>query len=130
MSPALAAANWNRKIFEFHKANSSAKFKVLKPNYSTHLCQVPLMIVRSPNSDPVPRSHPQLKEPCSQHVNLLLQLCEVPPDLLMADHQPLPVPECVGCYVYRLSNGDPQQRGLARPTYIAPFGGVLHWGLL
>ena len=88
------------------------------------------MIVRPPDANPIPRSQPQLKEPCSQHVNLLLQLCEVPPDLLLADHKPLPVAEGVGCNVYRLSNGDPQQRGLSRPTHITPVGGVLHRGLL
>ena len=99
------------------------------PNIRTHLCKVPLMIIRPPYPQPVPRSQPQLKEPSGQHVNLLLQLGKVPPDVLLADHQALPVPKGVGCNVHALSNGDPNEWRCARPANIAPVTVMVHLGL-
>jgi len=96
----------------------------------SELCKIPLMSIRTPDTEPVPRSQTKLQETSSQQVYLLLQLCEVPPDVLLADHEPLPVSEGVGRDVDPLSDGNTHERGGARSTHIAPVTGMVHLGLL
>ena len=61
------------------------------------------MGVWSPDAQSLSRLEPELHEACSQGLDLLLQLAEVPLDVLLDDHQALPVPKLVSCHINRLN---------------------------
>ena len=93
------------------------------------LGEVPLVGVGAPDTDPVSRNQPQLQQSGSEAVNLLLNLGERPPDVLVSDHQGLPVTKHVLGPVHGLADGQPHERRISWTTDVTPLGLVVHCGL-
>ena len=73
---------------------------------------IPFVGVWSPDAQSLSRLETELYEARSQGLDLLLQLAEVPLDILLDDHQALPVPKLVSCHINRLNQNQTSWDGV------------------
>ena len=101
MSPALAAANWDKYL-----ANDG--ILVWPPSrilmIGNQVLKIPFVGVWSPDSHPLSRLEAELYEAGGQGLDLLLQLAEVPLHILLHHHQTLSVAKLVSRHINCLSN--------------------------